>query len=111
MKYLNEPLNVIKSYYTPAKEEMKRISQVVNKVIEPFTEYDMVAQLNNTDNAEDYTQIIEKLRKKYTETLNNTVDSVYSASSDVSGNMAELQGQFDMYGVETMAKRYFDIIA
>lgn len=112
MKISGKPVDVIKAYYTPTKEDMKRINQIVDvKLTEPFDNYNIVEQLDDTDNAEDYTQIIENMRKKYSNSLNSTVDAVYSASSDVSGDMGSLQGKFDMYGVETMAKTFFDIIA
>lgn len=116
---INEQLNsidhVVQTYYTPPRNDQVRINQVVDRVIEPFesqqTNSNIIQQLNDTDNAEDYGEIINKLQKKYNSALNNTIDSVYATTTDVVGSMFDLQSQFDLYGVETMAKTYFDIIS
>lgn len=99
-------LGYIIFYFLKIDDSPNENIETPKKILESFEE-----QLDNIDNAEDYTQIIETQRKKYTETLKNTIDSVYSTSTEVSGYLEKLHGDFDKYGVETMAKTYFDIIS
>jgi hypothetical protein len=70
----------------------------------------LINQMSQVEDVEEYLHIVNTMRQKYKNKLNDTINLLNNTQNDITNGLNDVQREFNKYGMEMLSKQYYDTI-